>query len=439
MEKQRTIQNKISFEGVGLHTGMMTKIELLPASPNTGVVFIRKDLTETPILKLDFQNLLNPKEYARRTSIGKEGICIHTIEHLLSALQLLQIDNLQINIWGEEIPGLDGSAKLFVEKIKETGIVEQDALKDYLIIKEPLWVEEGLSSISVLPYPYLRVSYILKYEHPLINNAYAEVSFGSEHDPLSEKIYEARTFCFEEETKPLIEQGLGRGANYTNTLVISREGIINNQLRFPDEPVKHKLLDLIGDLYTIGPLKAYVIAIRSGHLLNLKLLERLCKYKQKINNTKIPISENHLDTKNHLDIQEIMRILPHRYPFLLVDKIVYLEKGKKAVGIKNVSINEYFFEGHFPQKPVMPGVLIVEAMAQVGGVLMLNSEENRGKIAYFIAANNIKFRKTVEPGDQLLIEAEAIKIRSKTVVISAKAYLKEMIVAEGEFIFSLAS
>ncbi|UCC94936.1 MAG: 3-hydroxyacyl-ACP dehydratase FabZ, partial [Candidatus Omnitrophota bacterium] len=227
------------------------------------------------------------------------------------------------------------------------------------------------------------------------------------------------------------------GSNYENTLVVSDEKIIKNKLRFPDEFIKHKVLDLVGDLYLVGSMKAHVIAVRSGHHLNIKLLGRLRRYKEKIASGGVGSKTFYVPEGKELTSEEIMKILPHRYPFLLVDRIMNLEKGKRATGIKNVSINEHFFQGHFPARPVMPGVLLIEAMAQVGGVLMLACEEHKGKLAFFMAANNVKFRKTVEPGDQLVIEVVAGKVKSKTGVVYAKTSVDNKLVAEAELMFSL--
>jgi len=254
---------------------------------------------------------------------------------------------------------------------------------------------------------------------------------------LEENIWEARTFCLEEEVEALLGMGLGKGSNYENTLVVSKKGIINNKLRVEDEFVKHKVIDLLGDLYLVGPIKAYVIALRSGHSLNIKLIQRLRLYEEKSSSGGVRAYSFYFPEKEILSAEEIMRILPHRYPFLLVDRIVYLEKGKKAVGIKNVTINDYFFQGHFPSRPVMPGVLIIEAMAQVGGILMLADEKNKGKLAYFMAANNVKFRRTVEPGDRLVIEVTAGRIKSRTGVVYTKAFVDEKLAAQGELIFTL--
>ncbi|MCK5491609.1 MAG: UDP-3-O-[3-hydroxymyristoyl] N-acetylglucosamine deacetylase, partial [Candidatus Omnitrophica bacterium] len=259
MDMQRTINSKISFEGVGLHTGNNSKIEILPANPNTGVIFVRKDLEEQVLIKADFYALLDPDNFPRRTSIGSKDVYVHTVEHLMAAFHLLGIDNVQINIWGEEIPGLDGSSKEFIDKINEIGWTEQATKRSRLIVKEPLWVEDGSASIFVLPYKGLRISYVLDYDSDLIPAGYKDIILnGTLNDPF----YEARTFCLEKEVKPLLDMGLGKGANYKNTLVVSEKGIVENELRFPDEFVKHKILDLIGDLYISGPISGHVIAVK---------------------------------------------------------------------------------------------------------------------------------------------------------------------------------
>ena len=434
VDKQRTIKDRILLEGIGLHTGERTRLELLPASADTGITFLRQDIEPPSLIKANFYSVLDPVKFPRRTSIGANGASVHTVEHLMAALHLLGIDNVQINIWGEEIPGLDGSAKEFVEKIREVGWQEQEISRNCLIVREPLWVEEEAASIVILPYHTLRISYVLNYNNPVVGAGFIDITLNGD---LKDDLYAARTFCLEAEVKPLLDMGLGKGANYKNTLVVSSDKILDNELRLDNEFVKHKILDLIGDLYLVGPVKGHIIAIKSGHSLNIRLLEKLRKYKEKSRSAGIRSQVLYIPQKGELNTEEIMRILPHRYPFLLVDKIVYLEKGRKAIGLKSVTMNEHFFQGHFPGKPVMPGVLIVEAMAQVGGVLMLACEEHQGKLAYFMAANNIKFRKTVVPGDRLAIEVIAGKMRSKTGLVITKAFVDEKVVAEAELMFAL--
>lgn len=434
MTNQRTIQNGFQLEGTGLHTGEKVRIKLIPASENTGIVFVKED-EDNKIVKADLHAVLNPVEYPRRTSIKQNGVEIHTVEHLMAALALLEIDNLQINIRGREIPGMDGSAREFVERIEKAGIREQAAQKHYITLKEPLWVEDEHSSLIALPYPGYKISYTLQYADSFVDSEFMEICLNGTHD--AKEIASARTFCLEDEIEPLKQLGLGKGATYENTLVISKQGVIKNTLRFKNEFVRHKILDLLGDLYLAGPIKAHLVAVKSGHNLNIKLLSKLKAYKDKTAAAGVGSTGGFTATGHVLGAEEIMKILPHRYPFLLVDKIIHIEYGKKAVGIKNVTINDYFFQGHFPSKPVMPGVLLVEAMAQVGGILMLSSEEHRGKIAYFLAADGVKFRKTVQPGDQLVIEVSVDKVKSKTGQVRGTVRVEDKVVAEGVLRFIL--
>jgi len=434
MNNQKTIKGKVSFQGSGLHTGQDAKVEILPASPDTGIVFRRRDIESSPLIKASFYSILEPKKFPRCTSIGIDGVQIHTVEHLMAAFHILGIDNAQVDIWGSEVPGLDGSAKDFINKFEEVGLEEQNLPKKFLAIKEPLWVEDDPMSIVILPYHTFRVSYILDYSNPVITSGYVDVVIDGK---AKNNFYQARTFCLEEEVESLLEMGMGKGANYKNTLVVSENGVIDNELRFDDEFAKHKILDLVGDIYLAGSIRGHVIAVKGGHSLNMRLLQKLCKYSEKTRRAGVGSKISYIPESEEFGVEEIMKILPHRYPFLLVDKIVHLEKGKKAIGLKNVTMNENFFQGHFPGRPVMPGVLIVESMAQVGGVLMLACPEHRGKLAFFMAANNIKFRKTVLPGDQLIIEVVVGKVRSKTGIVNAKAFVDDKLVAEGELMFAL--
>ncbi|MBD3246513.1 MAG: UDP-3-O-[3-hydroxymyristoyl] N-acetylglucosamine deacetylase [Candidatus Omnitrophica bacterium] len=433
MDKQRTVSQPIHCEGVGLHTGEKSRLEIVPSAPNAGITFSRRDIA-SGLIKADFYSVLDTTKFPRRTSIGTQDSYIHTIEHLMAAFHILHIDNAHVNIWGEEVPGLDGSAKGFVDRITEAGTGEQSAPRNYLTLREPLWVEDGESRIMLFPHNGLRISYALKYDNPLIGAGYVDVDLTR---PLPDNFYEARTFCLEEEVQPLLDMGLGKGSNYENTLVVSNKGIKNNRIRLDDEFIKHKLLDLVGDLYLAGPIKAHIFAVRSGHKLNIKLLEKLRKYKEKVISGGVGSQTGFIPEGNELKAEEIMKILPHRYPFLLVDRISYLDRGKRAVGIKCVTMNEYFFQGHFPGRPVMPGVLMIEAMAQVGGVLMLACEEHKGKLAFFMAADKVKFRKTVEPGDCLTIEVVAGKVKKKTGTVHAKTYVQNKVVAEAELMFAL--
>ena len=438
MQNQRTIAKEIKISGTGLHTANKVNLVFKPAGLDQGIHFIRVDLANKPVIKANVENLIFPalQGSLRRSSIGKEGCEIYTIEHLMACLSGLGIDNLDIEIDSNEVPGLDGSAKQFVELLIQAGIKEQDGQRQYYIIKEPLSVEEGSASIVLLPYDGFKISYNLNYNHEFLGTQFKEFILNEE--VFKNEISPARTFCLEEEAAVLRKQGMGKGADYKNTLVIGKNGPLQNTLRFPDECIRHKILDLMGDFYLFGqPIKGHVIALRSGHLLNLKLVKKIFQQRQKSSQAGIPVSNYTID-ETTLDIEGITKILPHREPFLFVDRIIHLEKGKKAVGIKNVTINDYFFRGHFPQKPVMPGVIIIEAMAQVGGIMMLALEENRGKLAFFMSMNNVKFRKTVVPGDQLVFEIIAGKIKSKTGQVFGKALVDGKVVAEAELMFALS-
>jgi len=436
MDKQRTIAKESALKGVGLHTANKVNITFKPADVNSGINFVRIDLPGRPVIKASVDYLLSPSASPRRTSIGKDRVEIQTIEHLMAALAGAGIDNIYIEIDNDEVPGLDGSSLNFLEVLKGAGIVEQEKERRYYSLKEPIFVEEDGSSIVALPATELKISYTLNYNHPVLRTDFMEINMSSE--VFKSEIASARTFCLENEAVELQNQGLGRGANYDNTLVVGKNGVIKNKLRYPDEFIRHKMLDLIGDLYLIGcPIKARIIALRSGHSLNLKLAKKINQQKEKYFSGGIGAKYYPPEKTEELDRDTIMKILPHREPFLFIDKIISLEEGKHATGVKNVSINDYFFKGHFPGKPIMPGVLIVEAMAQVGGVMMLAAQENRGKLAYFLAANNIKFRKTVVPGDQLILEVEAGKIKSKTGLVYAKALVDGKVVAEADLMFAL--
>lgn len=436
MEKQKTISKELHLKGTGLHTANKVNISFKPAEIDSGISFIRVDLPERPVIKARIENLLPVESSPRRTSIGKGNVEVQTVEHLMAALSGSGIDNINIEIDNNEVPGLDGSSLNFLELINRAGIVEQDKERKFYVLKEPVFVEDEGSVIIALPAAEFKISYTLDYNHPLLKNDFLEVNLNSE--VFKREISPARTFCLENEVRELQAQGLGRGANYENTLVLGKDGVIDNKLRYPNEFIRHKMLDLIGDLSLVGcPLKCHVIALKSGHSLNLKLAKKISQQKERSYSAGVATVSSAYCPTEALDINSIMKILPHREPFLFVDKIIHLEQGKRATGIKNVTINDYFFKGHFPGKPVMPGVLIVEAMAQVGGVMMLSPEENRGKLAFFLAANNIKFRKTVVPGDQLVLQVEAGKIKSKTGQVHGQALVDGKVVAEADLMFAL--
>ena len=435
MDKQKTIQREISLEGIGLHTAKKVSLTFKPADVDTGINFIRTDLPDRPLIKASIDYVLSQLRSPRRTSLGRDSIEIQTIEHLMAALAGLCIDNIHIEINNEEVPGLDGSSLNFLETLSKAGIKEQEKSRHYYLIKEPIFVEEEGCAIMAVPAQEFRISYTLNYDHPLLRAQFLEINFAA--GIFKNELASSRTFCLENEAQELQQQGLGRGANYENTLVIGKRGVIKNKLRYPDEFVRHKILDLLGDLYILGmPLQAHIIALKSGHSLNLKLVRKIEQQRHRYSLGGVGV-DYHPPGQEELDREVIMKILPHRDPFLFVDKIISLEPGKRVIGIKNVNINDYFFKGHFPGRPVMPGVLIIESMAQVGGVMMLSPEENRGKIAYFMSIDKAKFRKPVLPGDQLILEVEAEKIKSRTGLVHAKALVDGKLVAEADLMFAL--
>ena len=435
--EQRTIKKPIQLSGVGLHTGAEVNLKFKPAPTNTGINFIRVDVKDSPMIKADTRNILEQDRSPRRTSVGNDSVEVHTIEHLMAALWALGIDNILIEIDGPELPGLDGSAIGFIEILKKAGIENQEVSKKIYQIRSPIWVEQDGAMIMVLPDNQFRVSYTLNYEHPLLKAQY--LSFTIDENTFEKEIASSRTFCLEREVDDLKGQGLGKGANYENTVVVGKKGVIDNDLRFDDEFARHKILDLLGDLYLLGyGIKGHIIAMRSGHPLNIRLVDKIETQREKLQEG--GIKGVYVETDGGvLDASDIQKILPHRYPFLLVDKIIELEPGKRAVGIKNVTINEEFFTGHFPGRPVMPGVLIIEAMAQVAGVLMLNKKENIGKVAYFMSLDKAKFRKTVLPGDQLRLEVKVVKLKSKIGQVHTRALVDGQVVSEADLMFALVN
>jgi len=429
MKKQRTIAKEFTLKGVGLHTGNKVSMAFHPAEVDSGITFIRTDLPSKPVIRLGVDALLLRKGSLRCNCIGKGESVIQTVEHLLAALSGLNINNIAIEIDGNEVPGLDGSSAPFYEALSKAGVIPQDREFSPVVIRNPIILHEAGASIMAFPSDEFKISYTLCYDNPFLKD-FMEIAVTA--DSFKQELLGARTFCLEEEVAQLHALGFGKGANYENTLVIGPEGVINNKLRFKNEFVRHKILDLIGDLYVLGrPVVGHIVAIKSGHSLNLQLVKRIMEQQQSC------VEDLNIVAGKGLDVTQIMKILPHREPFLFVDRILELEPGKRVVGIKNVTMNDYFFRGHFPSKPVMPGVIILEAMAQVGGVMMLSKPENKGKLAFFMLINNAKFRKTVVPGDQLVFEVVSVKIKSKTGQVYGTASVDGTVVAEADLMFAL--
>ena len=432
--KQKTIKTSVTLSGIGLHTGKSVKMTLKPALDNAGISFIRIDLPGLPVVKVMAANAVMDEKLSRCTAIEAQGARIYTVEHLLGALSGLGIDNVTIEIDTDEVPGLDGSSLEFIKVLEQAGIVEQLADKNIFVIQEPIVVANKNSTIVIVPHDQLNISYTLDYDHPLLRSKFYSQSVDL--PSFIKELAPARTFCLESEANEIKAKGLAQGANYQNTLVMSDRGPLENTLRFEDECVRHKVLDIVGDLFLLGyQVKGAVYATKSGHRLNRELVKKIEVQRQKYNTFSYP-SPIPGATGRVFNIQEIMKILPHRYPFLFVDRVIEIEPGKKGIGIKNVTINDGFFQGHFPQKPVMPGVIMIEAMAQTAGVVVLTGGAHNGKVALFMSITDVKFRKVVNPGDQLLMEVEIIRDRERTAHVKGVARVDGEVAIEADMMFS---
>ena len=432
--KQKTIKNPVTLSGIGLHSGKPVRMTIKPAQDNEGISFTRVDLPGKLPVKVTSSNAVMDEKVTRCTAIECQGVRIYTIEHLMAALNGLGIDNVSVEIDSEEIPGLDGSSLEFVKALEQAQIIEQQADKNIFALQEAIIVSNKTSTIVMVPHDQLNISYTLDYDHPLLRSQFfsRQVDLSS----FSNELAGARTFCLESEVKDIKAIGLAKGANYQNTLVMSARGPLENTLRFPDECARHKVLDIVGDLFLLGyPVKGAVYATKSGHALNRALVKKIEAQRQKYIPASYPPVAPGAEGRV-FNINEIMKILPHRYPFLFVDRVIEIEPGKKGIGIKNVTINDGFFQGHFPQKPVMPGVIMIEAMAQTAGVVVLTSGAHNGKVALFMSISEVKFRKVVYPGDQVLMEVEIIRDRERTAHVKGVARVNGEVAIEAELMFS---
>ncbi len=454
--QQMTIKKPVSISGVGLHTGVTTTMTFKPAPEHFGIRFRRVDMDGQPEIPADVDHVVEMK---RNTTLGIGDARVHTIEHVLAAVAGLEIDNIIIELDNVEPPIADGSAKPFVDLLRQAELEMQDAPKDFIVIDQLIDYKDDARGVQIVAMPLddFRISVMIDYNNPALGTQHTGL-FSLEKE-FADEFASARTFCFLHEVEMLHDQGLIRGGNLDNAIVIvDRElkqdeikklthklgidhsvilgstGVLNdNTLHNRNEPARHKLLDMVGDLALIGaPLKAQILAARPGHAANVEFARKV----RKLHQQKKLVKKYQHEKKSGVvfDVNAIQRILPHRYPFLLVDKIVEFQMDERVVGIKNVTMNEPFFAGHFPGQPVMPGVLIIEAMAQAGGVLLLNGIENPGnKLVFFMSMNNVKFRRPVVPGDQLVMEVKMLHRRTKLITIRGEAFVEGNLVAEGEF------
>ena len=430
MELQHTIAKPNSLTGRGMFSGSQTTVTFRPAPENTGVVFVRRDLGGTQIPAL----VRHVIKRDRRTAIRSGDAVVETTEHCMSAIAGLKVDNVMVEIDGPEVPGLDGSAMPFLEALSSAGLAEQKVPRRRIRIEEPIVVRQGDAVAMALPTdePDMQVVYDMDYGQGSTLGRQL-LSFDLRNGNYEHEIAPARTYVLEHEARALRAMGIGTHLSEDEVLVIGPTGPMgNNKMRFDDEPVRHKIVDLIGDLYLLGaPIQGRILAFKSGHSLNHALVRAIIKH------TRSQRYRQLTATQTVFDIRKLSRMLPHRYPMQLVDRVIELQGDQRAVGIKNVTINEPFFQGHYPGTPIMPGVLVVEAMAQLSGVLIGQSLEHTGKLAVLLSLDRVKLRKPVTPGDQLILEAEAIRVRSRIAHMRCRAYVGKDLAAEAEVKFML--
>jgi UDP-3-O-[3-hydroxymyristoyl] N-acetylglucosamine deacetylase/3-hydroxyacyl-[acyl-carrier-protein] dehydratase len=429
---QQSVAQPASLAGTSLHTGEKVTLTLLPAPADYGIKFRRKDLPDEPTIDASIDNV---RMVERATTLGEGNIKVHTVEHILSALAAFGVDNAIVEMDANEPPIGDGSAIPYVELIENAGIKPLDVPRKVFEIREPLAIETGGGSIlAILPHSGFKVSCTQSGPKGTFTQY---LSLEITPEAYKEEIARARTFVHYEDIEVLMEKGLIKGGSLDNAIVIQGDAVVSKEpMRFTDEFVRHKILDIVGDLALFGQrIRGHVVAIKPGHGPNADLVRALKKLRAETRSMVPPLMIPHGEAV--LDVNEVMKILPHRYPFLMVDRIIGFEGDNKCTGIKSVTMNEPYFPGHFPGHPVMPGVLQVEAMAQVGSVLLLRNPENRGKIGYFMSADGVKFRKPVVPGDTLFITCELIKARRTLGKAACQCVVNGVVVSEGELTFAL--
>ncbi len=445
MLNQQTLREAARFAGIGLHSGNQVEMAILPAPPNSGVRFRRVDLEGKPEIEARVENV---GETNRSTTLARGNIKIHTVEHVLSALMGCGVDNAVIELDANEPPIADGSAREFAKIIQQAGLLPQAEAREALVVGAPMEFQMGETLMTVFPHDRWKITCVSSDKQGRFTQHF---SVEITPETMRKEVLDARTFCFYEEIELLIKNGLIKGGSLENAVVIRDDAILTTEpLRYSNEFVRHKILDIVGDLSLLGrPVRGHIIAVKPSHSANCELARRLNAQRLKPIVAQQTFSPPPLPVKaavtaeavlikdgQTLDIDQLMRMLPHRFPFLMVDRIIKVE-GNRIVGLKNVTINEPFFQGHFPQYPIMPGVLQLEAIAQVAGVLMLREAENLGKIAYFMSADKVKWRRPVRPGDTLIIDVEMVKFRGKIGKAKGVCRVGDDIVSEAEFTIML--
>ncbi len=440
--KQRSILREASIKGKGLHTGEEVRISFKPAPAGQGIVFRRIDLYGKPEIQPKVELVT---DLFRNTGMASGHVKLLTVEHVLSALSGFGVDNVTIELDGVEPPILDGSARPYVKLLREAEPVEQDKDRSFLQVEEPLSVGDGNRSLIALTYDGLRITCTSSDDRGFHTQ---HLSIDIDPDTYFTEIAPARTFTIYEDIEELISRGKIRGGSLDSAIVIKGDKILSKEpLRFKDEFVRHKILDIIGDLCLLGqPLKAHIVAVRPGHALNSKLASAIlarCNGKKSARPSpkkkKPDAPQTYVSAhETALDIRRVLEILPHRYPFLLIDRVTEIINDRELVALKNVTFNEPYFKGHFPGLPVMPGVLQIEAMAQAAGVLMLRQVASEGKVAFFMSCDKVKFRRAVSPGDQILIHVKITKTRgNKIAAASCSCQVAGKVVSSADLMFTI--